>query len=355
MSGMKISELDFVKLLPVFMRDDEAVKALSEAVNKLVGEPGKRLHTLRTWDKIDELTEEECDELAWELDIDWYESTIGLKEKRETIKAAQLIKRKRGTKWAVERLVAAYFGDGYVTEWFETGGAPFTFTVMTTNENIMAESFNKFLEAANAAKNERSHIANIFYLWKQDVGIEYTLKSHHHSYEYEKCGTKNRPAVFGLVIKKSIETEVGEDAYCYDFVKSGEVICGTYPQLLIIGTTIKSAITSSEKMVHALYDYEKCGTKHRASILGITVGSGIKIETTEETYTYDFVKTGEMTCGTYPQPLMSGMTIKSTIISSEDCTHALYNFEECGISGYKAIIGAAIVGSAIVGKTVVVN
>lgn len=112
MGGMKVSNMDFIKLLPAFMQDDEAAIALSKAVNKLIGEPGKRLATIRTWDKVDELTEAECNEMAWELDIDWYDSEgMSLTEKRNTIKLAQQIKRKRGTKWAVERLIGAYFGD----------------------------------------------------------------------------------------------------------------------------------------------------------------------------------------------------------------------------------------------------
>ena len=109
MGGMKVSNMDFIKLLPAFMQDDEAAIALSKAVNKLIGEPGKRLATIRTWDKVDELTEAECNEMAWELDIDWYDSEgMSLTEKRNTIKLAQQIKRKRGTKWAVERLIGAY-------------------------------------------------------------------------------------------------------------------------------------------------------------------------------------------------------------------------------------------------------
>ena len=94
MGGMKVSNMDFIKLLPAFMQDDEAAIALSKAVNKLIGEPGKRLATIRTWDKVDELTEAECNEMAWELDIDWYDSEgMSLTEKRNTIKLAQQIKR----------------------------------------------------------------------------------------------------------------------------------------------------------------------------------------------------------------------------------------------------------------------
>ena len=49
MGGMKVSNMDFIKLLPAFMQDDEAAIALSKAVNKLIGEPGKRLATICRW------------------------------------------------------------------------------------------------------------------------------------------------------------------------------------------------------------------------------------------------------------------------------------------------------------------
>lgn len=224
MGGMKISELDFLHLLPVFMRDDEAVMALSKAVNELIGEPGKRLSTIRTWDKIDELNEEECDELAWELDVDWYDSRMGLNEKRETLKLAQQIKRKRGTKWAVERLISAYFGEGYVMEWYEAGSAPYTFAVITTSTNVLADNFNKFVNAANAAKNERSHCLGIFYLWEQgpEQGIEVAAGTGVHKYDFKKCGTYPRLTTLGFAIKNtSIETEPEVSTYGYDFKYCG--------------------------------------------------------------------------------------------------------------------------------------
>jgi len=225
MGGMKISELDFLRLLPVFMRDDEAVIALSKAVDKLLGEPGTRLSTIRTWDKIDDLTEEECDELAWELDVDWYNSAeMDLETKRETLKTAQQVKRKRGTKWAVERLISAYFGEGYVSEWYELGDEPYTFIVLTTEPEVSAENFQKFVEAANSAKNERSHIKGIYYLWQQDpeTAVEYSLGSGIHKYNFEKCGTVPRVATIGILIKTAIETEPDDEEYVYGFIECGD-------------------------------------------------------------------------------------------------------------------------------------
>lgn len=225
MGGMKISDLDFLRLLPVFMRDDQAVKALSQSINDLIGEPGKRLATLRTWDKIDELTEAECDELAWELDIDWYDSIgMGLEEKRETIKSAQQIKRKRGTKWAVERLLSAYFGEGYVLEWYETGGLPYTFAASTTNPNIDAENYVKFMEAVNAAKNERSRMTGFFFFWPMgpDPGVEYVPRSSSYLYPLRKCGTYSRTTPVGFSMKSGgVENEPEEKTYLYTFPECG--------------------------------------------------------------------------------------------------------------------------------------
>ncbi len=225
MGGMRLSDLDFVRLLPVFMQDDAAVVAFSEAMNKLIGEPSQRFATLRTWDKIDELNDAECDEMAWELDIDWYDSAgMTLEEKQEAIKLAQQIKRKRGTKWAVERLIASYFGEGYVAEWYEVNGVPYTFVVLTTNPQVTPENFDKFVEMANIAKNERSHIAGIFYYWQQgpETGVEFAPASALHRYDFRKCGTHYRPAVVGFIVKSAgIETEPETEPHLYDFRKCG--------------------------------------------------------------------------------------------------------------------------------------
>lgn len=266
MGSMKISELDFVRLLPAFMQDDEAVIALSKAVNKLIGEPGKRLSTIRTWDKIDELNEAECDELAWELDVDWYDSTgMSLEEKRNTLMVAQQIKRKRGTKWAVECLISAYFGEGYVLEWYEMEAppytTPYTFTVLTTNAHITGENYDKFVEAANAAKNERSHIAGIFYYWQQEPVVECASETSLHRYDFVKCGTRHRTATVGFIVKHRIETELEETVHLYGFTKAGEDTCGTYPRPGTVGAVQKSGAAATPAAALVVYDFPKCGTQ----------------------------------------------------------------------------------------------
>ena len=119
--GFTLENTNTLKLLPGWMRDDDAVQALAGACDILFQGAAKRIKTPRTWDQIDNLTDEELDELAWELNIDWWQSCWSLEQKRATEKVARQIKAKRGTKWAVEQLITASFGTGYVKEWFEEG------------------------------------------------------------------------------------------------------------------------------------------------------------------------------------------------------------------------------------------
>lgn len=302
MGGMKVSELDFVRLLPAFMQEDEAAIALSKAMNQLIGDPGKRLSTIRTWDKIDELDEAECDELAWELDIDWYDSTgMSLEDKRATIKLAQQIKRKRGTKWAVERLISAYFGEGYVVEWYDMDGlAPFTFVALTTNTHITAENYGKFVEAVKAAKNERSHIAGVFYFWQQgpDPGVEYALGSSLHRYEFRKCGTEPRTATVGFLVKPSIETEPEAKLHLYGFTKAGETTCGTYPRPGTLGAVVKGGINAESSADSIRYNFERqAGTFPRAATLGVSEPHQTATAPAIAFAAYGFTKCGTRRCG----------------------------------------------------------
>ena len=334
MGGMKVSELEFVRLLPAFMRDDEAAIALSKAMNRLIGEPSKRLKTLRVWDNIDNLNEAECDELAWELDVDWYDSTgMSLEEKRATLKIAQQIKRKRGTKWAVERLISAYFGEGYIMEWYEMYGTPYTFVALTTNAHITAQNYEKFVEAVKAAKNVRSHLAGIFYFWQQgpDPGVEYALDSSLHRYNFVKCGTRPRIATVGFIVKQSIETEPEEKLHLYGFPRSGTIICGTHPRPGTLGAAAKNEIAAEGSADHIRYNFNRrAGTYPRPGILGAVVKPGIEATPETDPQLYGFTGAGTTTCGTYPRPGTLGHTLQKPIGSNLETELTGYGYKGAG-------------------------
>lgn len=348
MGGMKVSELDFLRLLPAFMRDDEAAIALSKAMNQLIGGPGKRLQSIKTWDQINDLTEAECDELAWELDIDWYDSTgMSLEDKRATIQLAQQIKRKRGTKWAVERLISAYFGEGYIMEWYEMDDTPFTFVALTTNTHITAENFGKFVEAVKAAKNERSHLAGVFYFWQQgpDPGIEYALGSSLHRYDFRKCGTYPRTATIGFVVKPSIETEPEAKLHLYGFTHAGDLTCGTYPQPGTLGAIVKGHVAATGRTDMIQYEYDRtAGTYPRPGTLGAILSHTARARPAADLISYEYTDTGDLTCGTYPRPGTLGATVTKQIGTTADMDFIAYNLTKdktCGTYPRPGVLGAA--------------
>lgn len=160
--GMKLSTLEFLRLLPAFMREDLAVIGLSHGVGLIVPELSNSIQRLTTWDHIDKLTEDELDALAWELNILWYDKGANLDTKRDLVKNSDKVYRRLGTKWAVENVIQSYFGDGYIREWFEYEGEPGYFRVYSTNPTLTNERLVEFLNILSKVKRYSSKLEGIY-------------------------------------------------------------------------------------------------------------------------------------------------------------------------------------------------
>ncbi len=160
--GMKLSTLEFLRLLPAFMREDLAVISLSHGVGLIVPELSNSIQRLTTWDHIDKLTEDELDALAWELNILWYDKGANLDTKRDLVKNSDKVYQHLGTKWAVENVINSYFGEGYIREWFEYEGEPGYFRVYSTNPTLNNERLTEFLNVLNKVKRYSSKLDGIF-------------------------------------------------------------------------------------------------------------------------------------------------------------------------------------------------
>ena len=165
MARMSIFNPNMAKLLPKFMKADETDVALSHAMDVLLAEPANRAKILRKWDQIDNMNDAQLDEMAWEFNIDWWDSSFSLETKRSVIRTCYRVHEKRGTKWAVEELITSAFGMGKVTEWFEYGGDPYKFRVVigATEAGITAGRQAAVLDRVRFYKNLRSHLEAISY------------------------------------------------------------------------------------------------------------------------------------------------------------------------------------------------
>ena len=159
---MRLTDLEFIRLLPQFMCEDGAVQGLSVGMDIAIPRLSNSLKLLTTWDQIDNLPEYELDELAWELNIMWYDISANIDIKRDLIKNSDRVYRKLGTKWAVENVIDSYFGDGYITEWFEYGGDPGHFRVYSNNPAINSEKLSEFLNILSKVKRASAKLDGIF-------------------------------------------------------------------------------------------------------------------------------------------------------------------------------------------------
>jgi phage tail P2-like protein len=302
---MTIQTADVIKLLPAWMRDDEANKALAAAVSRLFRDASARINTIRVWDQIEKLNDEELDEMAWELNIDWYSSAMDIERKRATIKTASQVMEKRGTKWAVEQLISAYVGTGDVEEWFENGGAPFTFKVKTTNPNIGDEGMANFIKQVGAAKSERSHLDGVFYFMELTAPISIAPTETYQLFEYTKCGTRPRRATLGAQDIQSITVESGAYHHGFDYRRAGDgTTAGTFPETSTLGTIRGGTIAADGVQEACAFNYgttagdgTAAGTFPRRTSLGSVSADQAEASVTTNAHCFAYVRCGTRRCG----------------------------------------------------------
>ena len=187
---MNIYDIEFVKLLPRFMKEDGAIIGLSKATDEVMGIFDKAARLMTTWDKINELPETELDNLAWELNITWYDKAAPISVKRELILNSDKVYRKLGTKWAVENVINTYFGEGHISEWFEYDGEPGHFKIFSSNPKITDEYLKQFMNVLNKVKRASAHLDGIFITLTGQMHLHAGVAYHEASFETIRIGNK---------------------------------------------------------------------------------------------------------------------------------------------------------------------
>lgn len=157
---IKLLDSQIAQILPECLSGRASVQALSfalhRAVERLIGHCGNT----SVFAVIDAAPDYVLDRLAIELNTQYYDDSLETRTKRKLIKNTLVWYMSAGTPQAVEELVAAVFGEGEVTEWFEYGDEPYFFKI-TTNAQMTPEMDAQFTAMLERVKNARSHIRAI--------------------------------------------------------------------------------------------------------------------------------------------------------------------------------------------------
>ena len=152
MVGLRLGDLEFVRLLPTWMRGDLADAALAQGVDEVMRDLAPQVAVLSVWDCLDQLPEDYLDELAWALDVRWYDSGADYETKVDLVRNSDIVHRKLGTVGAVESVVSSYFGAGRVMEWQDYDGQPHHFKVFTTDPSAVGENLPRVLDMLRKVK-----------------------------------------------------------------------------------------------------------------------------------------------------------------------------------------------------------
>ena len=165
-----LQSVSLLDILPPNLLADKQIYAAAQALDDELQKITEATRNALLLPRLDELSEEVIDLLAWQWHVDFYEPVgMDIDTKRRLIKNSIAWHRIKGTPAAVEQVVSAVFDTSHVQEWFEYGGKPYHFKVITEDVTTDQEVLKRMRRAINAAKNTRSWLETIeFILHLQD-------------------------------------------------------------------------------------------------------------------------------------------------------------------------------------------
>jgi len=170
--------IKLIDLIPPNLRNDPNVAAAAASLDQQLHTVTDLIPGVAILHHIDTLPEQWVDELAWQWHVDFYNPDLPLDQRRELVKNSLPWHRRKGTPSAVEELIATIFGSGQVQEWFEYGGQPGDFKVLTSDPSATTDKAVEFLAAINSVKNARSWLESIEITTGGDMHLRFGFAVH---------------------------------------------------------------------------------------------------------------------------------------------------------------------------------
>lgn len=147
---ININEVSIVDLLPQSVKEDPTMQAFALTLDEYLKVAKDEVYKLRRLTRIDELTSDEANDMAYQMHVDFYDPNLPLDTRRQLIKNSINFHRIKGTPAAVEQLIDILFGDGVVEEWFQYNGIPGHYRVKTSNPAATRDRVAEFYRAIDS-------------------------------------------------------------------------------------------------------------------------------------------------------------------------------------------------------------
>lgn len=158
-----IAQISIYDLLPPNAQADPTVSAAARALDGHMRELTQKVKDLSFYRRLIEgrITDAEADERAWQDHVDFWDTSLPLEQKIQLLLNAKEFHQIKGTPAAIEDLITILFGEGKVEEWFEYGGEPGYYQVITNNPEVTQERAQEFYRAVESVTRLSAHLERV--------------------------------------------------------------------------------------------------------------------------------------------------------------------------------------------------
>ncbi len=168
-----VFDVTLLELLPANLRHDPDIIAASQGVDREFQALVASIQNCITIADVAHAASEIVDNLAGQMNVDFYDQTLPLEKRRALVKNGYLYKYRKGTADAVKKIVSDAFDQTGVKEWFQYDGDPYHFKI-STETNLPSESkIKEVVRAVNSVKNARSTLECVEALKSSDLNTYY--------------------------------------------------------------------------------------------------------------------------------------------------------------------------------------
>ena len=175
----KIEDISLLKLLPNFLQEEKEIKFLTQVIQDELDLINTREKNLFLYGDFKDLDENILDELAYQWRVEGYDQTLSKEIKASLVETAYVVRKTKGTRYAVEKTIKDIHGDFELLEWYHYGGNPYCFKVVG-EISPTGEKLEELYNSINTTKNERSYLDGII-VSSQWEGINYHSTLYHSS------------------------------------------------------------------------------------------------------------------------------------------------------------------------------
>lgn len=138
--------------LPKIIAKEPWAQAMACAVNRQMVQLMNYAEGTMVSAAIDNMPDAVLDIMAAELRLKHYDQSIPASKKRELIKSGLAYWANTGTVASIADVLSEIFGDAEIEEWFDYGGEPGYFRILTSNPNITGDTLEQFKQTAQNVK-----------------------------------------------------------------------------------------------------------------------------------------------------------------------------------------------------------